>query len=204
MYIIHKNELIHVDTGSNVLEHYGVKGMKWGKQAVGYAGSFGKAYANQFVHPVLSRKAFSSSTSKSQAGSFMGTKRSLDYQNKFVKTQLDANAATKKKIKELKNNKYKKANALNEPTFKKLEKVYDKQSSAYDNLSKNSKLKNRLTKGGRIQRADAKKELRKINDEAASLEDKMIENYKSARKDYRITKKQLKDERKNATTGLRY
>lgn len=32
MYIIHENELIHVDTGSDVLEHYGVKGMKWGQR----------------------------------------------------------------------------------------------------------------------------------------------------------------------------
>lgn len=204
MYIIHENELIQVDTGSEVLEHYGVKGMKWGKQAVGYAGSFGKAFANQFAHPVLSQKAYSSAASKSRAGSIVGTKRSLDYQNKFVKTQRDFNVDTKKKIKELKNNKYKKANALNEPTFKKLEKVYDKQSSAHAKLSKNSKLKNYLTKGGRIQRADAKKEFRKINDEAASLEDIMIKNYKNARKEYRVSKKNLKDERKNATTGLRY
>ena len=204
MYIIHEQQLVHVDRGSDILEHYGVKGMKWGKRAVGYAGSFGKAFANQFAHPVLSQKAYSSAASKSRAGSIVGTKRSLDYQNKFVKTQRDFNVDTKKKIKELKNNKYKKANALNEPTFKKLEKVYDKQSSAHAKLSKNSKLKNYLTKGGRIQRADAKKEFRKINDEAASLEDIMIKNYKNARKEYRVSKKNLKDERKNATTGLRY
>lgn len=32
MYVIHENELVHVDTGSDVLEHYGVKGMKWGQR----------------------------------------------------------------------------------------------------------------------------------------------------------------------------
>ena len=101
MYIIHEQQLVHVDRGSDILEHYGVKGMKWGKRAVGYAGSFGKAYVNQFAHPVLSRKAYSSASSKSSVGSMIGTKRSLDYQNKFVKTQLDAKAETKKKIKEL-------------------------------------------------------------------------------------------------------
>ena len=29
MYIIHKKQLIQVDTGSDILEHYGVKGMHW-------------------------------------------------------------------------------------------------------------------------------------------------------------------------------
>ena len=204
MYIIHEQQLVHVDRGSDILEHYGVKGMKWGKRAVGYAGSFGKAYVNQFAHPVLSRKAYSSASSKSSVGSMIGTKRSLDYQNKFVKTQRDANAETKKKIKELKKNKYKKADALNHPTDKKLAKVYDEQDVARANLSKNSKLKNYTTKVGRRKRAEAKKEVRKINNTASSLEDKMISNYKIARKEYRVSKKNLKDERKNATTGLRY
>ena len=204
MYIIHEQQLVHVDRGSDILEHYGVKGMKWGKRAVGYAGSFRKMSANQIAHPILSRKAYSSSASKSGVGSFMATKRSLDYQNKFVKTQRDANAETKKKIKELKKNKYKKADALNHPTDKKLAKVYDEQVVANANLSKNSKVKNYLTKEGRRKRAEAKKEVRKINNTASSLEDKMIGNYKIARKEYRVAKKNLKDERKNATTGLRY
>ena len=204
MLILHEGELLHTDSSTDVLEHYGVKGMKWGKRAVGYAGSFGKAYANQFVHPVLSRKAHSSAFHKSSVGSMMGTKRSLDYQNKFVKTQLDANAETKKKIKELKKNKYKKADALNHPTDKKLAKVYDEQVVALDKLSKNSKLNNYTTKAGRRKRDEAKKEVRKINNTASSLEDKMIGNYKIARKEYRVAKKNLKDERKNATTGLRY
>ena len=134
----------------------------------------------------------------------IGTKRSLDYQNKFVKTQLDAKAETKKKIKELKKNKYKKADALNHPTDKKLAKVYDEQAVARANLSKNSKVDNYLTKAGRRKRAEAKKEVHKINNTASSLENKMISNYKIARKEYRVTKKNLKDERKNATTGLRY
>lgn len=197
MYIIHEQQLIHVDRGSNVLQHYGVKGMKWGKQAVGYAASFNKAYANQFVHPVLSRNAYSSSVSKSRAGSMIGTKRSLDYQNKFVKTQKEANVNYKKKLKDLKNNKYKKANDLNKPVYKQLEKAYSQQEKTYNDLRKNSKLKNYLTKEGRKQRSEVKKEYSKSSDVASSLEDKMIKNYSKA-------KKNLKDERKNATTGLRY
>ena len=204
MLILHEGELLHTDSSTDVLEHYGVKGMKWGKRAVGYAGSFGKAFTNQIAHPILSRKAYASSVSKSGVGSYMTTKRSLDYQNKFVKTQRDANAETKKKIKELKKNKYKKADALNHPTDKKLAKVYDEQDVALANLSKNSKLKNYLTKDGREKRAEAKKEFKKLRNTSDSLENKMIGNYKMARKEYRVAKKKLKDERKNATTGLRY
>ena len=204
MLILHEGELLHTDSSTDVLEHYGVKGMKWGKRAAGYAKAAGKAYYNQYRHPILSGKAGMSSSSKSKAGTFFGTKRSLDYRNKFVKTQRDANAETKKKIKELKKNKYKKADALNRPTDKKLAKVYDEQVVARTNLSKNSKLKNYTTTEGRRKRAEAKKEVRKINNTAASLEDKMIGNYKIARKEYRVAKKNLKDERKNATTGLRY
>ena len=204
MLILHEGELLHTDSSTDVLEHYGVKGMKWGKRAAGYAKAAGKTYYNQYRHPILSGKAGMSSISKSKAGTLFGTKRSLDYRNKFVKTQRDANAETKKKIKELKKNKYKKADALNHPTDKKLAKVYDEQVVARTNLSKNSKLKNYTTTEGRRKRAEAKKEVRKINNTAASLEDKMIRNYKIARKEYGVAKKKLKDERKNATAGLRY
>ena len=204
MYIIHEQQLIHVDRGSNVLEHYGVKGMKWGKRAVGYVGSFRKMSANQLAHPILSRKAYLSSASKSSVGSFMATKRSLDYQNKFVKTQKEANVNYKKKIKDLKNNKYKKANELNKPIYKQLEKAYGKQEKTYDELRKNSKLNNYLTKEGRKQRSEVKKEYLKSSNAVSSLEDKMIKNYSNAKKDYKLSKKNLKDERKNATTGLRY
>lgn len=137
MYVIHENELVHVDTGSDVLEHYGVKGIKWGKDT--------------------------KVTDK------------LDY---------------KKKFNDLKRNKYKKADAKSKGLNKQLDKAYEKQEAAYDNLSKNSKLRNYLTKDGRKQRAEAKKEYRKIDNS-------------DARKQYKLDKK-MKDNRKNATTGLRY
>lgn len=205
MYVIHENDLIHVDTGSDVLEHYGVKGMKWGKRiANSYAGSLAKAHYNSIRHPILAQKAYDSAGSKSYSGRFFVTKRSLDYQNKFVKTQRDANIDYKKKLKDLKKNKYKKADDLNKSVDKKLEKAYDKQEETYNNLKKNSKLKNYLTKEGRKQRSEAKKEYKKADNVAASLEDQMIKNYSNARKQYKQDKKKLKDQRKNATTGLRY
>lgn len=204
MYVIHENELVHVDTGSDVLEHYGVKGMKWGKRMAGYAKSFGKAYYNQYRHPILSAKAGMSAFDKSPGGQFVGTKRSLDYQNRYVDAKVSAKLTYKKKLNDLKRNKYKKADAKSKGLNKQLDKAYEKQEAAYDNLSKNSKLRNYLTKDGRKQRAEAKKEYRKIDNSVASLEDKVIKNYSDARKQYKLDKKKLKDERKNATIGLRY
>ena len=32
MLILHEGELLHTDSSTDVLEHYGVKGMKWGKR----------------------------------------------------------------------------------------------------------------------------------------------------------------------------
>lgn len=49
-----------------------------------------------------------------------------------------------------------------------------------------------------------KKEYKKASAVAASLEDQAIKNYSAARKQYKLDKKKLKDELKNATSGLRY
>ena len=32
MLILHEGELLHTDSSTEILEHYGVKGMKWGKR----------------------------------------------------------------------------------------------------------------------------------------------------------------------------
>lgn len=32
MLILHEGELLHTDSSTDILEHYGVKGMKWGKR----------------------------------------------------------------------------------------------------------------------------------------------------------------------------
>ena len=32
MLILHEGELLHTDSSTEILEHYGVQGMKWGKQ----------------------------------------------------------------------------------------------------------------------------------------------------------------------------
>ena len=32
MLILHEGELLHTDSSTEILEHYGVKGMKWGNR----------------------------------------------------------------------------------------------------------------------------------------------------------------------------
>ena len=40
MLILHEGELLHTDSSTDILEHYGVKGMKWGKRLRVAAGQF--------------------------------------------------------------------------------------------------------------------------------------------------------------------
>lgn len=124
MYIIHENELIHVDNGSDVLEHYGVKGMKWGKRVSGYMGALAKAQYNKFRHPILSQKAAVSASGKSKWGHYIGTKRSLDYKNKFVDAHVKA----------------KKQNKLAKKEFRKdLQDGYSKYSKLHKEARKSGK-----------------------------------------------------------------
>ena len=77
MLILHEGELLHTDSSTEILEHYGVKGMKWGKRlrsaaskvasdkrvrSTGrYLKDYGKetliAVGNKYTHPLLKRKA---------------------------------------------------------------------------------------------------------------------------------------------------
>lgn len=48
MILIEENELIHVDSCDDVIEHFGTKGMKWGVRKAGaYAKSYGRAIVNK-------------------------------------------------------------------------------------------------------------------------------------------------------------
>ena len=53
MKLIDENgTLQHVDHSSDVIEHYGKKGMKWGvKKAIDYAKAYGRAAYNNARHP---------------------------------------------------------------------------------------------------------------------------------------------------------
>ena len=77
MLILHEGELLHTDSSTDILEHYGVKGMKWGKRlrvaatkvasdkrvrATGrylkdYGKETSKSVGKSFTNPLLSNKA---------------------------------------------------------------------------------------------------------------------------------------------------
>ena len=77
MLILHEGELLHTDSSTDVLEHYGTKGMKWGKRlrsaaskvasdkrvrATGrylkeYGKETSKSVGKSFTNPLLSDKA---------------------------------------------------------------------------------------------------------------------------------------------------
>ena len=77
MLILHEGELLHTDSSTDILEHYGVKGMKWGKRLrsaatkvasdkrVRATGRYLKDYGKEafkgvrrsYTHPILSSKA---------------------------------------------------------------------------------------------------------------------------------------------------
>ena len=82
MLILHEGELLHTDSSTEILEHYGVKGMKWGKRSrsavskvesdkrARATGRYLKDYANEafdmwvksYTNPVLSNRAIRIST----------------------------------------------------------------------------------------------------------------------------------------------
>lgn len=105
MKLIDENgALQHVDNSSDVIEHYGKKGMKWGvKKAIDYA----KALV------------------KSPVGSNLATKRSLDYRNKRVSELVKAKAAMKDS-----NRKYKKERkAIDEKYSRREDKIGNMKGS---------------------------------------------------------------------------
>ena len=77
MLILHEGELLHTDSSTDILEHYGVKGMKWGKRLrvaatkvasdkrVRATGRYLKDYGTEafdalgksYTNPLLSKKA---------------------------------------------------------------------------------------------------------------------------------------------------
>ena len=65
MLILHEGELLHTDSSTEILEHYGVKGMKWGKRLRSaatkqylkdYRKEAFKAIGKSYTHPILSSK----------------------------------------------------------------------------------------------------------------------------------------------------
>lgn len=53
MIIISENELIHTDSFSDVIEHHGVKGMKWGQRMKRWGSAYSGMVKRRLRHPML-------------------------------------------------------------------------------------------------------------------------------------------------------
>ena len=96
MIIIYDEEIYHTDTCQDIIEHHGVKGMKWGQRAKRWGSAAGRAAINQLRHPILSDRAIKESGRRSKMGTLMGTTRSLEFRNRYVKDMAKANRKYKK------------------------------------------------------------------------------------------------------------
>ena len=96
MLIISENELLHINSCQDFIEHHGVKGMKWGQRAKRWASAAGQAYANSVRHPFLSDKSIKESGKRSRIGTLFGTTRSLEFRNRYVKDMVKAKKQYKK------------------------------------------------------------------------------------------------------------
>ena len=141
MYIIHKNELVHVDRGSDILEHYGVKGMHWGtrkgkrvtaavNRTEGHGVSaIGKNIGNHIRHPYATNRSAVSTFVRHPVMSVTSPITITKMMNQRTKKRLDGRAEKRKAY--LNKNKkggkavlYKGLNKLND-VDKKVSKTYD-------------------------------------------------------------------------------
>lgn len=132
MILIEENELIHVDSCDDVIEHFGVKGMKWGQRAARKVGSYGKEYMkltyNSYRHPKSFVKSGLSSLRK---GKLIRTHKNLKYRNKFIKDDIENR----------KN--YKDKNREDRITYKNVEKSIRSDKNASAQVRANASMLNR-------------------------------------------------------------
>ena len=115
MLILHEGELLHTDSSTDILEHYGVKGMKWGKRlrssvskvasdkrvrATGrylkeYGKETAKAVGRSYTHPLLSTNASRLTTmndlrkGKLSSALLIKNKDAIKRMNNYVDDRLD-------------------------------------------------------------------------------------------------------------------
>ena len=116
------------------LQHHGVKGMKWGKvkkKATAWGKEFGKAYVNQYTHPINSiiannKLAFKNGKEGRKYAVVSASTNALGYRNKVVEERVAAKKQYKQEkqaTKELYNkygdkDVYKVAKMLNKTRYK--------------------------------------------------------------------------------------
>ena len=132
MLILHEGELLHTDSSTEILEHYGVKGMKWGKRlrsaaskvasdkrvrATGrYLKDYGKeslrGVGKSYTNPLLSSKAARLATMNDlrkgnlSSALFIKNKAAIKRMNDYVDDRVDLkdrHKAKQRKTKDVKN-----------------------------------------------------------------------------------------------------
>ena len=78
MILIHEGEILHIDSSTDILEHYGVKGMKWGKRL----GTSAKKVANYYDHTNRMNRKINANVAKRDR-----TQKQLDSLNKEMSTR---------------------------------------------------------------------------------------------------------------------
>ena len=90
MIIISENELLHTDNFDDVIEHHGVKGMKWGQRMKRWGSAYGGMAKRKLLHPnfyaVARRKTRGMTGSPLSAAS-----RHMEYTNRVVDDMVKAN-----------------------------------------------------------------------------------------------------------------
>ena len=78
MILIHEGEILHTDSSTDILEHYGVKGMKWRKRL----GTSAKKVANYYDHTNRMNRKIDTNVAKRDR-----TQKQLDSLNKEMSTR---------------------------------------------------------------------------------------------------------------------
>lgn len=132
MLIIYDNQLLHTDSTDDVLEHFGVKGMKWGQRAARKVGSYGKDYMklayNSYRHPKSYVKSGWSSLRK---GKLIRTHKNLKYRNKFIQDDIENRK------------RYKDKNREDRITYKNVEKRIKSDKGSSAQVKSNASMLNR-------------------------------------------------------------
>lgn len=105
MLIISENKLLHTDSCQDIIEHHGVKGMKWGQRMKRWGAAAGRTAVNSVRHPILSDMSISASRKHYRMGTDFGTTRSLEFRNRYIKDMVAAKKQYKKDKKQA-NTKY--------------------------------------------------------------------------------------------------
>lgn len=98
MIIISENELYHTDSCQDIIEHHGVKGMKWGQRMKRWGSAYGGMAKRKLLHPNF--YAYARRKTRGMSGSVLAaTSRHMEYTNRVVDDMVKA----KKQYKQDKN-----------------------------------------------------------------------------------------------------